>query len=77
LGEETTDALRSELIMIDPIKLNSLKEYINQASDKLIMSKLNAESKAFHTSIMRKIKRTSIKPEENIGSDNLKQEVNI
>lgn len=56
LGEEATEAMRSELMMTDPIKLNSLKEYINVASDKLIMSKFNAESKAFHISIMKKIK---------------------
>lgn len=57
MGEETVDAMRSELLMTDAGKLHNLMDFINKLSDRMLMNKMNAESKAIHTNILKKIKK--------------------
>lgn len=44
IGEEVADALKSELIIIDPKRLNSIMQFVNKQNDKIIVNKMNSRA---------------------------------
>jgi len=60
IGQETADAMKSELLMVDPTRLSSLKDYINKHMDRMLLSKMNAESKAVQVQLRETMKRKSL-----------------